>query len=217
MQSEPSLDGVRAKVDRAQEHFKTLQEEVRAFLGDKAYEGFVEFDPETRWRAQKVRVLKTPPSMRWGILVGEVAHHLRSSLDHLVWQLVKLNGQIPGTNNEFPIALSSDWYAKRATRKLEGLAGGDRAIIEQSQPYHRGNAASEHPLALLDWLAQVDKHRFVHATLPHLGGLHPAMFMVLSDFPPNGLETDVPGGPLIDGAIVVRHRIPEGLAPTIWT
>lgn len=216
MRPKPSLDGVQAKIERAQEHFKALNGEVRVFLGDKSYEGFVEFDSESRWRTQRVRVLKTPPSMRWGVIVGEIAHHLRSALDHLVWELVRLNEHIPGTHNEFPIATDPEWYAKRGTGKLKGIAGGDRAIIEQAQPYHRGNAASEHPLALLDWLAQVDKHRFVHATWPHLGSsVHPAMLIGATSFPPppGGLETELPNGPLIDGAVVARHRIPEGFGP----
>lgn len=187
MRPEPSLDGVQAKVGRAREQFESLSEEVCAFLGGEACDGFVEFDPETRWRIREAQVSKRPPSMRWGTIVGEIAYHLRSALDQLVWELVRLNEQVPGAHNEFPIAIDPGWYAKRGPGKLKGLAGGDREIIERAQPYHLGNAAPEHPLALLDWMAQVDKHRFVHTTVPRIGG------RVLEGLDPEG--TDVSFAP----------------------
>ena len=43
------------------------------------------------------------PPVDWSIRVGEFAYNLRSSLDHLVWQLVESNGATPGTWTYFPV------------------------------------------------------------------------------------------------------------------
>jgi hypothetical protein len=37
------------------------------------------------------------------VILGEIIHDLRSSLDHVVWQLVIANGSLPGYWNQFPI------------------------------------------------------------------------------------------------------------------
>ncbi|MEX1358437.1 MAG: hypothetical protein WD981_07430 [Gaiellaceae bacterium] len=38
------------------------------------------------------------------------------------------------------------------------------AVIDQAQPYHRGNAADRHPLAILGALSNFDKHRSIPIT-----------------------------------------------------
>ena len=51
------------------------------------------------------RVSREPP-VRWGVMAGEIVHHLRSALDHLAWQLVLDGGGTPkkgagGTGSPF--------------------------------------------------------------------------------------------------------------------
>jgi hypothetical protein len=41
------------------------------------------------------RIPDAPPVHKWGLVVGDVLHNLRSALDHLAWQLVLANGKSP--------------------------------------------------------------------------------------------------------------------------
>jgi hypothetical protein len=46
---------------------------------------------------------------------------------------------------------------------LRGISTDDRAVIQAIQPYHLGpEAAHMHPLAVIAWLNNIDKHRVLH-------------------------------------------------------
>jgi hypothetical protein len=53
----------------------------------------------------------------FGIIVGDIAHNLRSSLDHLVWQLVLQNRRLPSRRNQFPIMVTSRAWDEIIERK----------------------------------------------------------------------------------------------------
>ena len=103
-----------------------------------------------------------PSPLHLGVIVGDFMHNLRCVLDHLVWQLVVLNGQQPGDHNQFPIFDTPGAYKKKAGRYLRGVAADHRALIETFQPYHLEDDAASHYLAVLRDLSNIDKHRFVH-------------------------------------------------------
>ena len=65
------LLGCRLKLQGAWRHRQALGEELQMFL-ERA-------DPE-------------PSPLHLGVIVGDFLHNLRCVLDHLVWQLVVLNG-----------------------------------------------------------------------------------------------------------------------------
>lgn len=140
MTDDPLL-GCRLKLQGAWRHRQALRAELEAFLA-KA-------DPE-------------PSPLHLGVIVGDFLHNLRCVLDHLVWQLVKLNGQKPGEYNQFPICDTRKNYKEKAGRYLRGLATEHSLLIEEFQPYHRGSDAASHYLAVLRDLSNIDKHRFVH-------------------------------------------------------
>jgi hypothetical protein len=140
MTDDPLL-GCRLKLQGAWRHRQALGEELQMFL-ERA-------DPE-------------PSPLHLGVIVGDFLHNLRCVLDHLVWQLVVLNGQEPSDHNQFPIFDTPDAYKKKAGRYLRGIAADHRALVETFQPYHLGDDAASHYLAVLRDLSNIDKHRFVH-------------------------------------------------------
>jgi hypothetical protein len=140
MTDDPLL-GCRLKLQGAWRHRQALSEELQMFL-ERA-------DPE-------------PSPLHLGVIVGDVLHNLRCVLDHLVWQLVVLNGQEPGDHNQFPIFDTPGAYKKKAGRYLRGVAADHRDLIETFQPYHLEDDAASHYLAVLRDLSNIDKHRFVH-------------------------------------------------------
>jgi hypothetical protein len=79
------------KIKRAKKHFADLENELREFNMSKPYEFSVKRDPETRKPVYYIAtVQETPPSI--APIVGDIIQNLRSSLDHLAYALVEVNG-----------------------------------------------------------------------------------------------------------------------------
>src|ERR1700730_13558450 len=94
---------------------------------------------------------------RFSVLAGEILHHLRTALDHVVWHLTPE----PRSNSiEFPV------FSKRPTNndeiasfksKIKGISAAARTVIECEQPYHRPDPL-EHSLWIIHDMDRIDKH-----------------------------------------------------------
>lgn len=166
------LHSFRLKLNRAKAHAEALDAEIEAWMNRHPYELFGEYEagpPE--YYVFKVRFFEDIPP-EWGILLGDFAHNARSALDHLAEALVVANTGQPGTSKtQFPIVVSPfDWPGQ--LYRLEGVSERHVRMIESTQPYrrtgfqgwHTGPAALDDPLALLNRLSNVDKHRVLNAT-----------------------------------------------------
>ncbi len=166
------LYGVWAKYERAVEQLTSLNEEVLAF-GKQPY-------PYTIVRqvcdegAHYVFGLKPawPTNLqdRWGAIIGEIVHDLRSALEQLVWQLVLLNGGQPRKSHTFPIRVKepAEGFAVEMRRKwtdksgrvcygpLFGVNDDALTLIESCQPYKGSNGAL---LRQLHEMWNTDKHK----------------------------------------------------------
>jgi hypothetical protein len=74
---------------------------------------------------------------------------------------VLLRGGRPTRTTQFPIYESRERY-QSSLRLLRGISADDRTAIEVVQPYQAREHAPNTYLALLAWLNNVDKHRYVH-------------------------------------------------------
>lgn len=170
--SRDPLAGVKAKLVRADEHMKALDEKWRAFGKTQSYTGLMNVGPEpNQWECYLC--LERPIPIELSIIVGDAFHNLRSSLDHLVGRLVELHGGVVEKHHAFPIHGDEATYQglvnqRRRKREDAGPLGGiptdspERALIQEAQPYQRRERAREHPLALLNEMVNIDKHRAIH-------------------------------------------------------
>ncbi len=164
------LDGTRLKIVRAEEHLDTLDGENRAYMDDQPYEIVHERDEERSSDVYRFHV-RQPPPLRLSILMGDCLHNLRSGLNHLAWQLVFADSGTPTTQTDFPIfKAESDFRAHKKRKKAPtGVAGGvsqqAAALIERLQPYNKTDGSpEEHPLWILHYRNNVDKHRRLSLT-----------------------------------------------------
>jgi hypothetical protein len=180
------LEAIDLRLKRADQHLRTLDRKQSAFLDkeDRSIGGY--FDANTS--EYVFRVEGEMPDPRIGLFVGEFAHNLRAALDNLVWQLVRLRGGSPTRRTEFPIYESRKRYRDRGRGALRGVSADDRAAIEVIQPFEAGEGAPDTYLALLAWLNNVDKHRFLH-----VGCAMPVTFMPMYYTPGGGVKKRVPG------------------------
>ena len=149
------LDGVRLKIVRAEKHLH----EVTASLARIEEKGtcrlIPEHDQDSGLWFQRIH-LEPKPQPEMSVIIGDFLFGIRSALDHLVWQLVKINGQEPSTVNMFPIAPKPYDFRKAIKYgRLRGVAEGPCALINSLQPYYAGNES----LKWLDSLHNTDKHR----------------------------------------------------------
>jgi len=179
----PSLEGCREKQRRGMKHLHDLDSAIADWVGEpgvepKPYRITGEFRPNDREYVFKGQLLKPLDDLLlWGILFGDALHNLRSALDHLVWQLVLLNGKTPSGANQFPICdtgatyWSAGWKDGKKTRstrewRLEGVSDAHKALIDEMQPYRtRIPPGAVHVLSTLRDLSNHDKHRLVHLTV----------------------------------------------------
>ena len=159
-----SLDGIREKIKRAKEHIRNLDAEITTYLdgADHAVTFTTEFDPGKGDYRRNAVVSGSAFPERFSIISGEVVHHLRSCLDHLVWQLVLAHDkEAPGDWLEFPIFWDLEKYPAGARSKIKGISPEAADLIERLQPYHAVGAEKDHPLLVLHDLDVIDKHRLL--------------------------------------------------------
>jgi hypothetical protein len=150
---------VHAKLERADECIRGLDSEIKTFLKPpKALLGEDKEKASHKFLEHARREI--PP--RFGVLAGEVAHHLRSILDHVVWLL---SSEQYRRQNEtlvaFPICLTKPRKRNDIIRydaKIGGVQPSARSLIEKLQPYNAAHPPDD-PLVILHNLDRVDKHQ----------------------------------------------------------
>lgn len=113
------------------------------------------------------RIVGPTVPLRFSVLIGEIAHHLRSSLDHLIWQLVLANGAKGTGRTEFPIFREppKDAEGERPFgKKIAGVRADAVKAIRQMQPYNNPEPHLD-PLWLVHELDRIDKHRLLLSTV----------------------------------------------------
>jgi hypothetical protein len=180
------LDGPRAKIERADRQTKTLHVYTKGFFRRHPY-GVVKAEFDKKAGRYSLRVSSVPPAFpdRWGVLIGEIAHNLRSALDGLAWQLALLKTDRPYERTAFPIykvghtkrrgrgsnLVPSFWGKGDGLRLMQDIPKRFWTRIESFQPYKRGNRGRHSPLFLLEELNNTDKHRLITLVATIVGGM----------------------------------------------
>lgn len=150
------LEGSKLKLERAKEHIRQLEAEIRSFHERKPYRIVVEEEPQSRDLIYRVKV-KEQPSPRWATIIGDIVHNLRSALDLLANDLVRANDEIPNDNTAFPIHRSANAFEAGFSGKVRGASTKAMEIIRSLTPYKGGNEA----LWRIHRLDITDKHRLM--------------------------------------------------------
>ena len=99
--------------------------------------------------------------LRFAVVAGEVIHHLRSTLDHLVVALAARNGQDPLNQHQFPVCRKQDKFEKAVRGGCtKGISASALKLIADAQPYLRPRP-DDYFLTTLHELDVVDKHRLL--------------------------------------------------------
>jgi hypothetical protein len=142
-----------AKIDRAEARLEELKQEIGRHYGGDTHQIPGEYDPEkhvfTFFFQPRTEL---PPSI--DLIIGEIAHGLRSALNNLV---ATLSGT-PNADGDFPIFVNEIDYRASGLRKISRMTTADQNFVTALQPYHSPDP-DDTPLAILNRLARIDKHR----------------------------------------------------------
>jgi hypothetical protein len=134
-----------------------LKREVEEFRKDSY---FIRTEDDVEYSRYRIQIEQkiTPDAI--GMLVGEFAYALRSSLDHLAWQLALLTTDTPSRKTAFPIESQPPLPTNKSYgEKIEDVLPAALPVIESFQPYM--GVYRDHPLWQLNKLCNIDKHCLV--------------------------------------------------------
>jgi hypothetical protein len=161
----PNLDSVFLKIERAENHMTSLEKDVERVFPKHRYVVTPEIHENGLRHVFKTDNPPVTPPM-WSLMVADLIHNLRTSLDHLAHQLVLASKGSPNIHTSFPIRDEPDrsrtWRNPlNGERVLPRIAGGVtkdiRKVLEVVQPY--SGPKRNHGLDLLRELDNIDKHR----------------------------------------------------------
>lgn len=176
--SQSELAIAREKILRADRHFQVVQRVIRRYIrrdcGIKT-----QFNRKTQEFDVVAKIPTLPPLI--GLLVADAVHNLRTTLDHIIYALIRANpSRPPGTPDDktmFPIRDTKEGYGHQISKlqRLRGLPPEATALVDLLQPYHtreKGDDHTLHPLWVLDKLENVDKHRRLNLVAGVAHGSH---------------------------------------------
>jgi len=153
------LEGCNAKLQRASESIDNLDKEINVFLQTchGLYEVIREFQNNGLEYTFIVKGNITVPP-RYAVLVGEIIHQIRSSLDHLITALVIHNGCTPSRENAFPVSSTAEEFKSAIKRgNLKGISVSAIDLVRQQQPFLNPQPEDNFLIALRNFNNK-DKH-----------------------------------------------------------
>lgn len=161
------LAGCYIKIERAKHHIDTLEKSIMDFLNSNPYDILGEIGPEGYY-ILRLKINQTIPS-EWSAIIGDILHNLRSALDLLACQLIRVPNPehdcswvsfiISENHRKFKTSLEKSEFKMQGKSVIE--------IIKSLKPYKGG----EENYWLLHRLNIQDKHRLLvlaYAKLPKI-------------------------------------------------
>ena len=159
------LNSAKLKLARAAKHLRAIKQCIAVYSAGQPHKIVA------KARGKKKLNIPKPPPRAICILAGEMVYQMRSALDHLAFNLVKINARgiiLPEgwvENCDFPLKLrlpkdvcSTPLAYKYFSDRLPGISEPAFAFIESVQPYYRVGAVNN-CLRFLAGLSNIDKHR----------------------------------------------------------
>ena len=163
------LSSARAKLNRATEHAKAVESEIRAWGDTQPYSLTYETNADSTRYSVFIKFnggATAAPIERWSLMIADSIHNFRCALDHLVYSVaIAESGQDPPPLHDvlmFPICDNNTSFDREIKRRgLECISPPMRAIFELFQPYNRPYPKLPPLLAMLRDFENANKHRLL--------------------------------------------------------
>jgi hypothetical protein len=154
------LSGLRLRCARANRHIGELESMQECFLAENPCRIVCEPDAESQSLHLRALVDKQLPAEA-SVVIGDVLHNLRASLDNLACLSLVKNGRTPDFTTQFPVADDSKGLENAIRRKLAGASPRFVGFVRTMKPYRVGG---DNVIFQLSRLNNIDKHRSIITT-----------------------------------------------------
>ena len=144
----------------------------------------------------------TPDYTEATLLLGDVIHNLRAAMDYAMWAITPPNIQeSKPTRVAYPLHSSNAGYEGWKTERKDWYGPTVFEVLEMSQPFNAVGSGRLHPLHILQFLSNTDKHRLLNIVAHNqvdMGdvGVDPE--------PPGGVNSKVNDGLVDRGSVLAR-------------
>lgn len=159
-----SLDGVHAKINRAEFHVEQLKLALNEWVAACTTPTLLRTETQPDGKQVYFTLTTTNPPPSCSLHLGDAIHNFRSALDHLICQLAIAAGNPSACDKtQFPIFIQGTAEERqRVKRMIRHVSTTAQAIIERLQPYERWpHNATAAPVWVLAELDNIDKHRLL--------------------------------------------------------
>jgi hypothetical protein len=147
-----SLEDVSLKIERAEARIDDLKGEISSFFDAKPYGLVSKIDNQLGIEMLQIST-QTPVPKKFKIIIGEILHNLRSSLDQLAYAVaIKQSGNCDKIY--FPFRKDINIFERELSKKTKLISPDGQNMIRALKPYRGGNDL----LWLLHDLNRKDKH-----------------------------------------------------------
>ena len=154
--SGPQFEASKIKIQRAEKHIAELDSAMQGFFSKKPFRAIVEPGETVARQVITFRVRKVVPK-EFSAIIGDVIHNLRTALDLLASELVRLNKQ-SDEDVYFPFCDKADYLDTMIRKRhLDRAAPQCVELIRTLKPYTNGNVA----LRAIHDLDIQDKHKML--------------------------------------------------------
>lgn len=161
------FESAKLKVERANRHISELSSTIDQFLANNKDQIFSMGDPEGGNGSIGINPLPAPVS--FNIIIGDIAHNLRSALDHVAGEITSLaTGGCPKAilTSKFPISKVPEDFEASVKKHIEphdpGVAAELMREMKNSDVWYQ-------TINALNLLNNTDKHRTVVVVLTSVG------------------------------------------------
>lgn len=164
MSTDPPLAPFTGRLERAKQIIRDLTADVQKWAASTPLQLVGNIREDRLQFTVTLEVKAQPPLEQWAYRFGEAVHQLRAALENYLVSIARESGVTESKDLrriQFPIAASSKEWKESASR-IANLPQPVRAVIQQVQPFNRGESPAAlrgDPLLLLRDLSNRDKHQ----------------------------------------------------------
>lgn len=145
------------------------------------------------------------------LLLGDFIHNLRAALDHAVWAITPQHIQeTRPTEVAFALRSTEQSYTKWAKARRQWYGPEVFDVLKSSQPFNAVGTGKLHPLHILQFLSNTDKHQLLNIVANNqvdLGGV------TVDPEPPGGVVSTVNQGVVAKGSVLARVEFARPTQP----
>jgi hypothetical protein len=136
------------------------------------------------------------------LILGDFIHNLRAAMDHAIWSVTPGDVQAAKpTEVSFPLYARKSQYEGWARKRETWYGAAVLDIIEYCQPFNAVGTGKTHPLHILQFLSNNDKHRLLNIVAHNQVDMGS---VVVDPEPPDGVRCWVNRGVVAKGSVVAR-------------